>query len=90
LLKPVTEKVIDDAVAGKPSSGRLTYMDVGEGVSRERKLRALTRAFPQVFLRGKGNLSMDYNPYPDCPSPEPPSHEFIQRFLISLAKEIEL
>ena len=29
---------------------------------------------------GEGDLSMNYNGSPDCPSPEPPSHELIQRF----------
>ncbi len=51
----------------------------------ERKLRALISAFLQVFLRGKGYLSMVYIGYRDCPSPEPPSHELVQRLLASIS-----
>ena len=49
-----------------------------------KSLRASIKAFLQVSLRGKGYLSMDYNTHTDCPSPEPPSHGLIQRFLIRL------
>ena len=41
----------------------------------------LHQSIPQVFLRGKGQLSMSYTEHLIFPSPEPPSHGPIQRFL---------
>ena len=46
-----------------------------------KSLHSSIRAFLQVFLRGKGYLSMSYNGCLVFPSPEPPSHGLIQRFL---------
>ena len=52
-----------------------------------KSLRASTRAFPQVLLRGKGTISMSYSWLSIFPSPEPLSQGLIQRFLNLLAPD---